>query len=158
MKNQNIYVFMLNLFAWNIAKIISQFWEYQSIQSTAPAATKNSTDIWDNFTNTLNARTTSSQNIFNTLQPGSREEAVSGSNQDITITGTAVSFGHLLLGKFEESILQDYILLFASWDRDCWSNSNEESKSKDNFHVECLVVDYVNEKNYWALNTYNSLI
>ena len=115
---------------------LKSLFQNQSEFLTAPAATKNSTNISDKLANTGNAGATSSQNIFNALQPGSREEAVSSSNQDITITGTTVSFGHLFLGKFSKCILQDYILLFTSWDRDCWSNSNEESKGKDNFHLE----------------------
>ena len=74
----------------------------------APAASKNSTDISDDFTNTANARVASSQDIFNTLQPGSREEAVSSSSQNVSEASGAVC-KYIQIESFQ-------ILLFPCFD------------------------------------------
>ena len=79
---------MFNVFALKARKV-----HYQSSLRhclTAPAASKNCTDVSNDFTNAIDTRISSSQNIFNTLQPGSREEAVSSSSQNVSEASGAI--------------------------------------------------------------------
>ena len=46
---------------------------------------------------------TSSQNVLNTLQPGSGEGAVGSSSLDVSRAGSAIGFGHLVIAQWSEN-------------------------------------------------------
>ena len=70
-----------------------------SVNSTAPAASKKSTDFINNFTNTVDARATNG--FFNTFQRVFRGDAVKSSIQDVGVAGITINFSHLFLNKSE---------------------------------------------------------
>ena len=106
---------MFNVFALKARKV-----HYQSSLRhclTAPAASKNCTDISNDFTNAIDTRISSSQNIFNALQPGSREEAVSSSSQNVSEASGAICKYRSKVITFGLKVMKSTYQLgpFVSW-------------------------------------------